>query len=98
MTCECYNEKTVLGIMKLFRLVLMIVFVAFIIRVAGYFVNQYSDAKVTTIGCVDKTKGPCRTYQGSLKTTFLTQDYVINDGKREIIIPKSQVVSISFTD
>lgn len=79
------------------KLFLMAIFIMGVFHIAGYFINRHDVAEVTTIGCVDKTKGPCRIYKGSLKTTFIKQDYIINDGKTEILIPKTQVAIMSFT-
>lgn len=74
----------------------LLVFVYSIVHVLGYFVNQYEYAEVYTLGCVDKSKAPCKVYKGSLKTTFWAKDYVVNNGAKEIIISKYDVAAIKY--
>lgn len=74
----------------------LLIFVYSIVHVLGYFVNQYEYAEVYTLGCVDKSKEPCKVYKGSLRTTFWAKDYVVNNGTKETIISKYDVAAIKY--
>ncbi|BBL22137.1 MULTISPECIES: hypothetical protein [Acinetobacter] len=81
---------------KLSKYLVVIVLVVFAWKTLAYFVGQRDHAIVYTKNCLEREVTTCLKFEGKLKYTYFSGDYIIINGDKKTIINKDEVAAVEF--
>lgn len=90
------NIEPIKTLKKPIKYLVVIVLVVFAWKTLVYFVGQHEHAVVYTKNCLQKEVSSCLKFEGKLKYTYFTGDYIIINGDTKTVINKDEVVAIRF--
>lgn len=81
---------------KLTKYIVAIVLIVFAWKTLTYFVNQRDHAIVYTKNCLEHEVSTCLKFEGKLKNSYFSGDYIIINGDKKTYINKDEVVAVEF--
>lgn len=82
---------------KLTKYITATILIVFAWKTLVYFVGQRDHAVVYTKSCLQQEPETCLKFEGKLKYTYFSGDYIIINGDKEILINKDEVAAVSFS-